>query len=233
MTRRAGARVATGRAAGALPRARRRAGGAAGRGAGGRSGGQAAAHRFDQHVHGRTGPAPGRPRRHRFGHLAFAGSAQRQYGGRGEGPAGQSTGSRRKRFPTIPTWCSPARSPSARPSRCSDKSARRSSNSAFPRRFDDVRRQIREVAAVIGEPERGEALVADIDRRLARISVDANRPPLRAIILRPNGFTVGPGSLVDEILRRAGMTNLAAAARPRRLPADSAGKAGRCSTRTC
>ncbi len=33
---------------------------------------------------------------------------------------------------------------------------------------------------------------------------------MRAIILRPNGFTVGPGSLVDEILRRAGMTNLAA-----------------------
>ena len=79
-----------------------------------------------------------------------------------------------------------------------------------PETFADVRRQIREVAAVIGEPQRGEALVAEIDRRLARIFVDANRPPLRAIILRPNGFTVGPGSLVDEILRRAGMTNLAA-----------------------
>jgi len=79
-----------------------------------------------------------------------------------------------------------------------------------PETFDDVRRQIREVAAVLGEPERGEALVADVDRRLARISVDANPSPLKAIILRPNGFTVGPGSLVDEILRRAGMTNLAA-----------------------
>ncbi|MGD0640891.1 MAG: ABC transporter substrate-binding protein [Roseiarcus sp.] len=79
-----------------------------------------------------------------------------------------------------------------------------------PETFADVRRQIREVAAVIGEPQRGEALVAQIDRRLARIVVDASRPPLRAIILRPNGFTVGPGSLVDEILRRAGMTNLAA-----------------------
>ena len=70
--------------------------------------------------------------------------------------------------------------------------------------------QIREVAAVLGEPQRGEALAAEIDRRLARIAVDPSRPPLRAIILRPNGFTVGPGSLVDEILRRAGMTNLAA-----------------------
>jgi iron complex transport system substrate-binding protein len=79
-----------------------------------------------------------------------------------------------------------------------------------PETFDGVRRQIREVAALIGEPERGEALVADIDSGLARIPVDANRPPLGAIILRPNGFTVGPGSLVDEILRRAGMANLAA-----------------------
>ncbi len=79
-----------------------------------------------------------------------------------------------------------------------------------PETLEGVRRQIREVAALIGEPERGEALVADIDRRLARISVDANRAPLSAIILRPNGYTVGPGSLVDEILRRAGMVNLAA-----------------------
>ena len=79
-----------------------------------------------------------------------------------------------------------------------------------PETFDDVRRQIREVAAVLGETERGEALVAEIDRRLAGISLDPSRPPLRAIILRPNGFTVGPGSLVDEILRRAGMANLAA-----------------------
>jgi iron complex transport system substrate-binding protein len=79
-----------------------------------------------------------------------------------------------------------------------------------PETLDGVRRQIRQVAAVLGEPERGEALAAEIDRRLARIAVDSTRPPLRAIILRPNGFTVGPGSLVDEILRRAGMTNLAA-----------------------
>jgi iron complex transport system substrate-binding protein len=81
---------------------------------------------------------------------------------------------------------------------------------SVPETLDGVRAQIREVAAVLGEAARGEALVADIDRRLARISVDANRAPLRAIILRPNGYTVGPGSLVDEILRRAGMVNLAA-----------------------
>lgn len=73
-----------------------------------------------------------------------------------------------------------------------------------------VKGQIRAVATAVGEPERGEALVGEIDDRLARVAIVPGRAPLRAIILRPNGFTVGPGSLVDEILRRAGMTNLAA-----------------------
>jgi iron complex transport system substrate-binding protein len=81
-----------------------------------------------------------------------------------------------------------------------------------PETFDAVRRQFRDVAAALEEPARGEALVADLDRRLAAAEapVDASRPPLRAIVLRPGGFTVGPGSLVDEIMRRAGMINLAA-----------------------
>ncbi len=34
--------------------------------------------------------------------------------------------------------------------------------------------------------------------------------PPRAIVLNPNGFTVGRGSLVDEMLRRAGLVNIAA-----------------------
>jgi iron complex transport system substrate-binding protein len=78
-----------------------------------------------------------------------------------------------------------------------------------PQTFDGVRRQIRDLAVALGEPERGEALVADLDARLARVVVDLSRPRLKAVVLRPNGFTVGPGSLVDEILARAGLDNLA------------------------
>ena len=73
-----------------------------------------------------------------------------------------------------------------------------------------MRRQIRDLAAALGEPQRGEALIADMDARLARVAVDPSRPRLKAVVLRPNGFTVGPGSLVDEILTRAGLDNLAA-----------------------
>jgi len=79
-----------------------------------------------------------------------------------------------------------------------------------PQTLDGVRRQIRGLAAVLGEPQRGEALIADMDARLARVAVDPSRPRLKAVVLRPNGFTVGPGSLVDEILTRAGLDNLAA-----------------------
>jgi iron complex transport system substrate-binding protein len=79
-----------------------------------------------------------------------------------------------------------------------------------PQTIDGVRRQIRDLAAALGEPQRGEALVADMDARLARVAVDPSAPPPTAIVLQPNGFTVGRGSLVDEILTRAGLDNLAA-----------------------
>ena len=78
-----------------------------------------------------------------------------------------------------------------------------------PKTLDGVRQQIRDFAAAIGERARGEALVADFDARLAQISAHAHNPPLNAIVLRPNGFTVGKGSLVNELLERAGLANLA------------------------
>ena len=79
-----------------------------------------------------------------------------------------------------------------------------------PRNLAGMRAQITEMAALFGEEERGAALVADIDARLAALA--ATRPPARrrAIVLRPNGFTVGRGSLVDEILTLAGLDNIAA-----------------------
>jgi iron complex transport system substrate-binding protein len=77
-----------------------------------------------------------------------------------------------------------------------------------PRDIDGIRAQIRQVAAALGQAERGEAMIAAMDARLAAIRAP-DSPPL-AVVLRPNGFTAGRGSLVDEILRRAGVRNLAA-----------------------
>ncbi|PZR96006.1 MAG: ABC transporter substrate-binding protein [Stutzerimonas stutzeri] len=78
-----------------------------------------------------------------------------------------------------------------------------------PRDLAEMRQQIRDMAKLLGELQNGEALIAEIDARLAALA-DRPRPAHpRAIVLRPNGFTTGRGSLVDEILTAAGLSNLA------------------------
>ncbi|MGU3537590.1 ABC transporter substrate-binding protein [Methylobacterium sp. A54F] len=77
-----------------------------------------------------------------------------------------------------------------------------------PADLDGVRGQIRQVAEALGHPERGEALVADLDARLA--SVTPAIRPLRALVMRPNAFTVAPGGLGDALIRAAGLVNVAA-----------------------
>lgn len=79
-----------------------------------------------------------------------------------------------------------------------------------PRDIAEMRSQIGKMAALLGEPARGAALVAEIDGRLARLAAEPMPTKPKALVLRPNGFTVGRGSLVDEILTRAGLTNRAA-----------------------
>jgi iron complex transport system substrate-binding protein len=77
--------------------------------------------------------------------------------------------------------------------------------------IDDVRRQIRDVAALVGEREKGEKIVGDLDRSLAAIPPPAQSNKPRALVLNPNGVTVvGKGTLADEIMTRAGLTNVAA-----------------------
>lgn len=79
-----------------------------------------------------------------------------------------------------------------------------------PRNLAEMKAQIVEMAELLGEPARGEALVAGIEQRLQALAARPVDRPLRAIVLRPSGFTVGRGSLVDEILTRAGLVNIAA-----------------------
>ncbi|MGF7174784.1 ABC transporter substrate-binding protein [Azospirillum doebereinerae] len=90
-----------------------------------------------------------------------------------------------------------------------------------PQTVEAVAEQIRQLAHAVGEPERGEALIAGMTARLDALdALDAlaqgQRPT--AVVLRPNGFVAGSGSLVDTILTRAGLDNLAD-----RLPLGSQG----------
>jgi iron complex transport system substrate-binding protein len=78
--------------------------------------------------------------------------------------------------------------------------------------FDGVRADIRVVAGGLGVPERGEALVARMDAKLAGAAPESASPERSALYLTAGGFTAGRGTLVDAILGAAGFTN--AAARP-------------------
>ena len=71
--------------------------------------------------------------------------------------------------------------------------------------FDDVRRNIRQIAAALGATVRGEAMIARMDAELAR-SAGAWKGA-SSVYMTPGGFTAGTGTLVDQILRAAGMTN--------------------------
>ncbi len=78
---------------------------------------------------------------------------------------------------------------------------------ALPETVADSLAQVREVAARVGHPERGEALIARIEAALAQAAPRAGTPPVSALVFMPGGFASGPGTLMDEMMQRAGLTN--------------------------
>jgi iron complex transport system substrate-binding protein len=79
----------------------------------------------------------------------------------------------------------------------------------IPRTFAEIRQQIAAVARLVGEIPEGDRLIDMMDARLAAIPPPSGPRP-RAIVLNPNGATVGQGTLVGEIMTRAGLHNVAA-----------------------
>lgn len=71
--------------------------------------------------------------------------------------------------------------------------------------FDGVRANVRKVAAALGRKPQGEALIADMDAKLAR-SAGAGRGR-SALYLTPGGYTAGANTLVDAMLKAAGYAN--------------------------
>lgn len=73
--------------------------------------------------------------------------------------------------------------------------------------FDAVRTNVREAAAALGQTGRGAAMVARFDRRLAAV---AKAGEVETLYLAAGGVTAGPGSMVDLMLRAAGLANMQA-----------------------
>ena len=80
---------------------------------------------------------------------------------------------------------------------------------ALPTTIAQSLAQVRRVAALAGHPDRGEALVARIDRSLAAAAPRPGEPRLTAIIYESRGLVSGPGNLMDELMTRAGFDNAA------------------------
>ena len=76
---------------------------------------------------------------------------------------------------------------------------------ALPQDFAGIRAMTRLLASTLGVPQRGEALIAAMDARLAALP----RPErsVRALVWEPRGFTAGPGTLMDAVPRAAGLDN--------------------------
>ena len=69
--------------------------------------------------------------------------------------------------------------------------------------------QVRQLAALAGHPERGEVLVRRIEAALAAAASPG--PPVSAVVWQSGGIVAGQGTLIDDLLRRTGFSNLATA----------------------
>jgi iron complex transport system substrate-binding protein len=74
--------------------------------------------------------------------------------------------------------------------------------------YADIVEQTRRVADVIGQRARGERLIARMNARLARVPVNAGGGRVAAYYQR-RGYLTGTGTLVDDLMRRVGLVNLA------------------------
>lgn len=83
-----------------------------------------------------------------------------------------------------------------------------------PDNFDAIRDNIRLIGQAVGEADRAEALIAEMDDELATVAaaVADVAEPLRVLYLTPNNYTSGVDSSIAELIRSAGGIDVAEAA---------------------
>lgn len=73
--------------------------------------------------------------------------------------------------------------------------------------YADIVTQIRALAVAVDQVPRGEALIARMDRELARLPRQSGSRV--AAYYQRRGFLTGTGTLIDDLMARAGLVNLA------------------------
>ncbi|WP_428406906.1 ABC transporter substrate-binding protein [Hyphococcus sp.] len=82
----------------------------------------------------------------------------------------------------------------------------------YPEDFDGVKANVRLIADALDQQKKGEALIAEIDRRLGALEQAKTPAPVKALYATPGGVTAGAHTMIDAILTAAGVVNLAAEA---------------------
>jgi iron complex transport system substrate-binding protein len=77
--------------------------------------------------------------------------------------------------------------------------------------LNDIERNLAVVGAAVGWPERARRAVTAMLSRAQSIESRQHAERLRAIVVRPGGFTSGAGSLADTMMSLAGLVNVARA----------------------
>ena len=76
----------------------------------------------------------------------------------------------------------------------------------MPQDFAGIRRQIMQLANRLGVPARGAALIANMDATLRSLPRPSSR--VTALAWEPRGYAAGPGTLMDAVLRAAGLVDI-------------------------
>ncbi|WP_129774366.1 ABC transporter substrate-binding protein [Peristeroidobacter soli] len=82
----------------------------------------------------------------------------------------------------------------------------------IPRTVEASLAQVQRLAELVQEPERGRELVARIQRAIEDASPPPGAQPLRAVIYQAAGLSAGKGTITDQLMSIAGLTNIAAQA---------------------
>ncbi|WP_404711134.1 ABC transporter substrate-binding protein [Sphingomonas sp. MMS24-J13] len=76
--------------------------------------------------------------------------------------------------------------------------------------FQDIRQVTRQIGALVGEPAKAEAMIARMDAILADLAAHKPKRIVTVAAWSGSGSVPGKGTLIDEMIRVAGGTNVAA-----------------------
>jgi len=81
----------------------------------------------------------------------------------------------------------------------------------LPKTVEEIIQQIAFLGKQVGQPQRANKLIEAMRRDITGLtSLNESTPDLRAVVYYANGFSAGKETIVNEILRLAGLKNIAA-----------------------